>query len=520
MKFGFGDVVIDSDRFEIRNRGELRHVEPQVFNILCYLIEHRHRVVSRDELLEELWGGRLVSDSALNSRINAARRAVSDSGAEQSIIRTYFKQGFRFVADIDQVEGTQQTGLSPTAFKDTSRPEKPSIAVLPFRPIGNEGSGDFLGAGLASELIASLSRKAWIRVIADGSSRVVKQNEQDLSEIVKMFGVRYIVQGNYLQSGDRFRLIANLIDGESGEYLSVYRADRRYSDVFDVLDDFSARLIGQFFPEITSRELKQIGSLNSGNLGAWELYLRALVLIHEHSHSSSQQAELLLSESVSLAPDFAAALARLSTCHLQAAYYGWSERSVESLVAESLKCAQQAHAANADEPLAYDALASIHQFSGEHREAIQMAKKALEMSSTCMPAYGTLTTSLALMGEVDESLKFFQESLRISPRDPDRSGCLMGATIAYFISGQYENSIQTAIDHSLLRPNWYGSQIYIAASAALNDEMKQAQKAIARLLDLLPGLTCKKMRDRILLHRSEDIDHLIGGLVAAGLPAE
>src|SRR5215204_2650239 len=104
MRYGFGDLVLDTGRFELRRAGEPVHVEPQVFAVLNVLLERRDRVVPKTELLDEVWGDRFVSESALTSRIKAARRAIGDTGRDQRIIKTIHRRGYRFVADVVEVD--------------------------------------------------------------------------------------------------------------------------------------------------------------------------------------------------------------------------------------------------------------------------------------------------------------------------------------------------------------------------------------------------------------------------------
>src|SRR5262245_9391114 len=106
VQFRFAAFSIDVDRRELRRGSELIEIEPQVFDLLVYLIRNRQRVVSKDDLLEGVWGGRIVSESTLTSRINAVRRAVGDSGAEQSLIKTIARKGIRFIVEVE--EGVSQ----------------------------------------------------------------------------------------------------------------------------------------------------------------------------------------------------------------------------------------------------------------------------------------------------------------------------------------------------------------------------------------------------------------------------
>ena len=107
MRFLFGEHVLDTARRELRRGGEQIAVEPQVFDLLVYLLENRERVVSRNDLLASVWGGRIVADATLDSRIAAARRAIGDSGVGQTLIRTFARKGVRFVASSTKTAPSQ-----------------------------------------------------------------------------------------------------------------------------------------------------------------------------------------------------------------------------------------------------------------------------------------------------------------------------------------------------------------------------------------------------------------------------
>src|SRR4051794_8472668 len=111
--FTFVDYLLDVERRELRRAGEPISLEPQVFDLLVYLIGNRERVVGKDELIDSVWGGRIVSDSAVTTRINAARRGVGDSGSEQRIIRTIQRKGSRFVAEVKQEPAAPEIPVPP-----------------------------------------------------------------------------------------------------------------------------------------------------------------------------------------------------------------------------------------------------------------------------------------------------------------------------------------------------------------------------------------------------------------------
>jgi DNA-binding winged helix-turn-helix (wHTH) protein len=158
MQIGFEDCLLDTDRRELRRGSELVALEPQVFDVLIYLVENRDRVVSKDDLIASVWSGRIVSESTLTSRINAVRRAIGDSGDKQSLIRTFARKGFRFIAPVDLKNKETLAPAEPRAAA-LGVPTKPSIAVLPFSNMSGEADQDSFVDSVTEEIITALSRE-------------------------------------------------------------------------------------------------------------------------------------------------------------------------------------------------------------------------------------------------------------------------------------------------------------------------------------------------------------------------
>jgi DNA-binding winged helix-turn-helix (wHTH) protein len=208
LQFHFSNHVLDGALRELTRGGETIAVEPQVFDLLIYLIENRDRVVSKDDLLESIWDGRIVSDSTLTSRINAARKAVGDSGKDQAVIRTHARKGFRFVGEVsgnvtpqDPAAASSQPQIAqpetsrPTEATNVAQPplDRPAIAVLPFT---GEPEKDYFSEGISEDIITALSKLRWFYVIARNSSFVYKGNAVHLKQIGEELGVGYVVQGS------------------------------------------------------------------------------------------------------------------------------------------------------------------------------------------------------------------------------------------------------------------------------------------------------------------------------------
>src|SRR5882757_4282563 len=177
MHFFFSDYVLDTDRRELCRGPDRVPLEPQVFDLIVYLLENHDRVVSKDDLITSIWHGRIVSESTLTSRINAARKAVGDSGEDQKLIRTVVRKGLRFVGTVH----AKSNGAEPAhaagpldEVREQSRaglplPDRPAIAVLPFINRGGDAEQEYFSDGISEDIITALSKLRWFFVIARNS---------------------------------------------------------------------------------------------------------------------------------------------------------------------------------------------------------------------------------------------------------------------------------------------------------------------------------------------------------------
>jgi TolB-like protein len=245
MIYLFGDCTLDIGRRELRRGGAIIDMEPQVFDLLEFLIRQRDRVVSRDDVLEAVWQGRIVSESTLSSRINAARTAIGDDGVNQRLIRTLPRKGLRFVAEVQEEQGVPRAepasqvaseGLAPARKVDAAVTDGPSIAVLPFTNMSGDPESDYFADGMAEEIITALARCGGILVIARNSSFIYKGKAVDVRQVGRELGVGYVLEGSVRRSEDRLRITTQLIETSAGTHLWADRFDGSFSDVFGLQD--------------------------------------------------------------------------------------------------------------------------------------------------------------------------------------------------------------------------------------------------------------------------------------------
>src|SRR4051812_33570774 len=212
LLYRFDDFVLDTGRRELRRGDGLVAMEPQVFDLLAFLIRTRDHVASRDAILAEVWGGRIVSEATLASRISAARSAIGDSSEAQRLIRTIPRKGIRFVADVHEQDETAKTPTAPA----TPALDSPAIAVLPFTNMSGDPEQDYFADGMVEDIITALSRCSGLAVIARNSSFIYKGRAVDIREVGRDLGVGYVLEGSVRRAGPRLRISGQLIDAASG----------------------------------------------------------------------------------------------------------------------------------------------------------------------------------------------------------------------------------------------------------------------------------------------------------------
>jgi TolB-like protein len=214
---------------------------------LTFLIEQRDRVVTKDDLIAAVWRGRIVSDSTLTSRINAARKAIGDSGETQNLIRTIARKGFRFVGTLN---AKSTASMTATALPALAISDRPAIAVLPIANMSGDPEQEYFSDGISEDIITALSKLRWFFVIARNSSFTYKGKAVHLRQIAEELGVRYVVEGSIRKGGEQLRITAQLNDVTSGGHLWAERFDRRLEDVFAVQDEITEAIVAAIEPQL------------------------------------------------------------------------------------------------------------------------------------------------------------------------------------------------------------------------------------------------------------------------------
>jgi TolB-like protein len=322
MLYRFGHFELDTAKVELRAGGESRPVEPQVFALLALLVENRERLVSRDEIIEKVWDGRIVSEAAVASRVKSARQALGDDGKAQRFIKTLHRQGFRFVADV-KIAGSAQAVDRPaaeTALQAADHASRPSIAVLPFRLMGAAGPYAAIADALPHELIMELSRLRWLFVTARGSSFRLRESDADMGDIGRLLGVRYCLSGTVEVADSNLAVTVELVDTRDGGVVWADRFDGSIDDVHQVRAEIRSRILTALEIQIPLHEATLARLTVTEDLDAWSAYHLGLQHMYRFNRKDNAAATALFQQAVARDPGFARAHAGLSFVHFQTAF--------------------------------------------------------------------------------------------------------------------------------------------------------------------------------------------------------
>lgn len=525
MQFLFGGHVLDPDRRELTRGAEVIAIGPLVFDLLAHLVRNRERVVSKDDLLDAVWGGRIVSESTLTSHINAVRKAIGDSGEEQRLIRTIARKGFRFVADVREMEASEglpdlpaSAGPEEMAASPLALPDKPSIAVLPFQNMSGDPEQEYFADGVVEDIVTALSRLRWLFVIARNSSFTYKGRAVDVKQVGRELGVGYVLEGSVRRAANRVRITGQLIDATTGAHLWAERFEGTLDDIFELQDQVAASVVGAMAPQLERAEIERAQRTSTTSLNAYDCYLRGLADLQRGSREAIDEALPLFEQAIELDPEFASAYGMAAWCYFWRKVNGWmTDRAQE--VAEGARLARLAVELGRDDAVALTRGGhALSHLTGDLDAGIALLDRAVVLNPNLAAAWFLGGYLRVWHGEADAAIEHFTRAMRLSPLDPEMYRMQAGIAVAHLFAGRFDAASSWAEKAFTNLPSFLMVGCIIAASHALADRPEQAQRAMEHLRGLDPSLRISNMKDWLPIHRSEDLAIFADGLRKAGLP--
>jgi TolB-like protein/cytochrome c-type biogenesis protein CcmH/NrfG len=520
VQFVFGNHTLDTERRELLRDGRPVAVQPQVFDLLVFLVQSRDHVVSKQDLIDLVWGGRIVSDSTLTSRINAARTAIGDSGRDQKLIRTIARKGLRFIGVVNELSnriqpdppGEKSRGQSRSALPLSDRP---AIAVLSFNNMSGEREQEYFSDGISEDIITALSKLRWFFVIARNSSFTYKGKTTPMKQIAEELGVRYVLEGSVRKSGERVRITAQLNDVSTGSHIWTERYDRDLADVFAVQDEITESIVAAIEPQIYVAENFHARRKPPGSLDAWDLVMRALSHYWRVTRADNVVAQALLEKAIAIDPSYSQALSLLATSLMFGVHLGWANVATAAPIAE--RAALAAIQADSEDPWAHNALGSVYFSTRRLDDSLAEFELALQLNPNFSLALGYYGLALSYSGRWHEAHEAAQRAIRLSPRDPSLAIYYGVAAYAQFVGPNYQQAIALSREATRQRGDLTGAYRVLTVAAGMAGQAEVATSALQELRRAQPNISLAWIADQLPWKLDSDREHYLEGFRRAGL---
>jgi adenylate cyclase len=412
-------------------------------------------------------------------------------------------------------ERAGRTLILPEKAAPRPLPDRPSIAVLPFKNVSGDLEQEYFVDGLTEDIITALSKWRWFLVIARNSTFAYKGKSVDLKEVGRDLGVRYVLEGSMRMAGQRVRITSQLIDTATGTHLWAERYDRDLTDIFAVQDDITSRVVAAIEPALARAESQRVIAKRPEHMGAWDYCQRGFWHVNKGTATDGKAAYGLFKQALMLDPNLADAHLGLA----RALIVQWDYGSVEDfapLVRQAREYGLQAVALDSENPQAQYVLAQTSHWAGDVRAAITHASRAIELNGNFALGHFYLGIALSLDGRHEEALEAIETGWRLSPRDPRASTWLANKARVFYHLRRCEEEIETALSARRIQPHAYGALVLVASYA----QLRRDEEARSALVDIraLPGGSTKTTR--WYLDRYSDRvarEHMADGLRKAGL---
>jgi len=510
VRYRFAGFELDIGRREFQVAGETHSLEPQVFDLLRHFVENPDRLITRDELIEAVWDGRVVSDATVSARINAARRAVGDSGARQELIKTVPRRGFRFIVQVEGVEDSLATPAGPAPPAD-----RPSIAVLPFDNLSGDPGEDYFADGITDDIITELSRYPDLLVIARHSTFAYKGTPTDAKVVARELGVAHVLEGGVRRAGQRLRITAQLIDAASGHNVWAERYDRDLADVFELQDEISRVIAGAVGVRLHEVGAARAARVDPASLNAYDLALRAYARFSLLGRDDIEAARSYAEEAIRIDPAYSRGYTALAWTHAQPRFSGFTHDPDRSLVL-AFEAASKAVALDPADAYAAVIFAVTLLLMHKHERALAELDRAIALSPSFAEPYAQRANVLGFMGRSVEAIEAVMSAVRLNPHSPGYYHLMHGR--ALLAVRQFADAIAPLGRAVSLSPKMTQIHVALAVAYAGVGRDADARTEVAEIRALTPRFT-RAYAGKVLPYLDHSVlDEQLALLAEAGLP--
>jgi adenylate cyclase len=412
-----------------------------------------------------------------------------------------------------------ETSASGKPSLGLTRPDKPSIAVLPFQNMSGDPEQEYFADGISEEIITGLSKLRWFFVIARNSSFSYRGKGIDVKRAARELGVRYVLEGSVRKGGNRVRITAQLVDAATGNHLWADHFDGDLSDIFALQDEITRKVVAAVEPRLLEAESLRSQHRSPKDIDAWDMVMRANSLFWRLTTTECEAAIAILERAIELHPDYAPAQSMLAFMLLMTRWAVRTSSEFEPDVKESAKFAARAAQLDDSDPWAHVALAWVAFTQRQTNEAVEEYRRALELNPNFAAAHGYLGLALALDGRSDEAIENIEHAMRMSPRDPQNSLFNAALAAAHYVAGRYAEAVGFARRSSQQRERLIAGNRILIASLAQAGQIDEARAALRRLREMHPNLSIAWI-EKFVPYTAGPMAKFVEGMRKAGVPEE
>lgn len=442
MIYHFDNISLDTRSYQLHRAGQLQDIEPQVFDVLIALIENRDRMVSKDELIDLVWRDRVVSDTAVSSRIKSARKAIGDDGKAQKLIKTRHGRGYQFIAVVTAGESSGQQSLAQRneAMAETAPADKrPCIVVLPLGSLGMDPHLSVLPEGLSHDIILGLSRLRWLRIIARASTfQFTSRN--DAAAMLKMAAADFCLAGSVEQSGGKLILTIELSHVADNTILWVERIEGRVDDVHQMRSEIVNQAIAALETQISVEQARLAQFKSPENLDAWSAYHLGLRHMYRFTPADNSAATGFFERAAALEPLFARAHAGLSFCQFQNAFNQYDGIDRAKAVALARASADRSVELDSLDPFSNFVMGRSFWLQGDSEASLPWLERAVAINPNFAQGHYSHGLAAVMCQHSGDTYSDAAAAIALSPLDPFMYGFYGVRALSYLADSDYENA--------------------------------------------------------------------------------
>lgn len=554
--FMVGDYQVEPSALRVVGNEKVSRLEPRTMQLLVYFACHAGRVISRSELEEQVWEGRIVGEDALTNSISKLRRTFNDNARQPRIIETVPKTGYRLIASVRWFDKqdpeapknnsvssetpvtnhntllwgaaaallviaftgwlieTLRTPDSQAPVNDMAIASKPSIAIIPFENLGDKPQ-DYFANGITTNLITDMSKLSGITVIAQGSVFAYLDSDAQTRQISSELNADYVVKGAVQRQQERVRVNVQLIEADTERTIWAERYEGEIQDVFRFQDRIASALVSALHIHLAPGEREIFSRYPTTNVAAYDLFLRGQQQYGYRNRDANRLARKYFERAIELDPEFARATASLALVHSRDAFDGWTnspERSL-ALAAEFSDAAAQI---NPTIPQIHFVAGQVALFREQHANAIAAAERAIEFAPNYADGYALLAWALNYAGRQAEAEKALQVAMRLNPISPASYYETKGEIL--YIQGYYAKAIDAFNTSLQINPSHMRARMWLIATLVQLQKPEETQWQVDELLLSHAGFSLSRLDHAFPFQDASIRQQLMQNLKRAGLP--